>query len=50
MVRDGDGGLLERCAIRLLGEAGAILVFLKGNALEEERVAIEMNVDQRELP
>ena len=50
LVHDGDCSLIERCAVRCLGEAGAILVLLKGNALEEERVAIEMNVNQRELP
>ena len=50
LVHDGLCGLLEGGVAGLLGEAGAVVVFLEGNALEEKRVAIQMNVNQRELP
>jgi len=50
LVHDGLCGLVEGGAAGLLGEAGAIVVFLEGNALEEKRVAIQMNMNQSELP
>ncbi len=47
---DGCCGLVESHVVRLLGEAGAVIVFLEGDALEEEGAAIQMNVNQGELP
>lgn len=42
--------LIERDAALLLGEAGAVLVLLERDALEEQGRAIEMNVNECELP
>ena len=50
LLHDGGCGLVERGVGQLLSKAGAIVVFLEGNALEEEGAAVQMNVNQSELP
>ena len=50
LLHDGGCGLVKRGIGLLLGEAGAIIVFLKGNALEEKGAPVQMNVYQGELP
>ena len=50
LLHDGGCGLVERGVGRLLSEAGTIVIFLEGNALEEEGAAVQMNVNQGELP
>jgi hypothetical protein len=50
LLHDGGCSLVERGVGHLLSEAGAIVVFLEGNALEEEGAAVQMDVNQGELP
>ena len=50
LLHDGGCGLIERGVGHLLSEAGAIVIFLEGNALEEKGAPVQMNVNQRELP
>ena len=50
LLHDCLCSLVERGVVWLLGEAGAVVIFLEVKALEEKNFAVNMNVNHRELP